>query len=364
MILIDRLLFQDVKELKQRVDHLSARSVDGSESTSNCNWELELQASMEKLNNLPFRVCESDKIDSVNTCDLKTAEVTKYAEANGNVVSNEKILNNDRLVGRKQIDDIYQGWQSLAQSPINSIINRSKIALKNSISKSLSNSPVNMGSFSFGKSKTLEAQAVPDQCSRSAQAQNSENTNEKDSIFNPADENHLVKNPLEASNYSNQKGSLNEKDNKRNSVCEIRDRTDDLPMSHKSEVPSQSVDDTQVQNISKATHSLDSTPVKIKSLSSTAFTNSLNNGLNGKVERAENVTQSDCTSSKAKELPLLSFFQKSTMLKPTKDKSCSMVNLTEKQNLKTLLDNSNLGNIQAVSVEKLANARHKLVGES
>ncbi|XP_001603858.2 SH3 domain-binding protein 5 homolog [Nasonia vitripennis] len=356
--------FEDVKELKQRVDHLSARSVDGSESTSNCNWELELQASMEKLNNLPFRVCESDKTDSVNNCDLKTAEVIKYAEANGNVVSNEKMLNDDRIIGRKQIDDIYQGWQSLTQSPINSIINRSKIALKNSISKSLSNSPVNMGSFSFGKSKTSEEQAVPGQSNSNAQALNSEHKNGKDSIFNSADENHSVEKQLEASNDSNQKSSFNERDNTRNGVCKIRGTTDNLPISNESEVPSQSVEDTQVQNMSKATHSLDSTPVRIKSLSSSAFTNSLSNGLNGKIERAQNVTHSDCSSSKAKELPLLSFFQKSTMFQPTKDKSCSMVNLNEKQNLKTLLDNSSLGNIQAVSVEKLANARHKLVGES
>jgi hypothetical protein len=349
--------------LKQRVDHLSVRSVDGSESTST-QWELELQASVEKLNNLPFRVSESDNTHSVNKCDVKTVGVTKYAESNGNLVSNEKFVRNDRNDRRKQFDDIYQGWQSLTQSPINSIINKSKIAFKNSISKSLSNSPVNIGSFSFGKSKVLSTQITPDPCISKVEGEISQQKNE--AIINDKYENSGIEKQFEASNSDNQKGSVTENLNTHNKHHEIPDKSHDLPTQIESQRKTSqlSINDTQVQNVSKATHSLDSTPVRVKPLSSSVFTNSLNNGLNDKVKKVQNDIKSDCSSSKAKELPLLSFFQKSTVLKPTKDKSCSMINLNEKQNLKTLLDHSNLGNIQAVSIEKLANARHKLVGDS
>ncbi|XP_011500826.1 PREDICTED: SH3 domain-binding protein 5 homolog isoform X2 [Ceratosolen solmsi marchali] len=347
--------FEDIQDLKQRVDHLNVRSVDGSESTST-QWELELQASMEKLKNLPFRVSESDKTDSVNKCDLKTVEVTKYTKSNDNLGSNEKFVKNDR---RKQFDDIYQGWQSLTQSPINSIINKSKIAFKNSISKSLSNSPVNIGAFSFGKSKTLNIQttAVSSQCHTDTankmlqQHKETFNLNNKDSE---------IEKQFEASNNDNQKDSVNKEH------CEIPDKNYELStlMESQKKTSQLSINDTQVQNISKTTHSLDSTPVKVKSLSSSTFTNSLSNDLNHRIKCIQNDVQSDYSSSKAKELPLLSFFQKSSVLKSTKDKSCSMINLNEKQNLKALLDHSNLGNIQAISIEKLANARHKLVGDS
>lgn len=331
--------------------------MDGSESTSN-QWELELQASMEKLNNLPFRACVNDKTESVNNCDSKNAQVTKCTKDSSSVVSNGKYLKNDQNDRPRQFDDIYQGWQSLTQSPINSIINRSKIAFKNSISKSLSNSPVNMGAFSFGKPKMPNTQA--NECSSSS-IQNHDN---KGSSHNPTNNNYATPEQCSASNDVNQKDCITEKGNTRN-LCETRETSNDPPTRIESQIkPSHlSIDDFQVQNVSK-THSLDSTPVRVNYLSSSAFTNSLNNGLSGEVERAQNNVQSDCLSPRTKELPLLSFFQKSTVLKPSKDKSCSMVDLNEKQNLKTLLDKSNLGNIQAISVEKLANARHKLVGDS
>lgn len=341
--------------MKQKVDNLSVRSVDGSESTSS-NWELELQASMEKLNNLPYKVCESDKTEIVNNSDTKTADVTNSKEDSGNVVPNEKVLKNDKNDRRKQLDDIYQGWQSLTQSPINSIINRSKLALKNSLSKSLSNSPVNMGSFSFGKSKSQDTQGT-------SGVQNSHPINENKAIENSTRESITNREQSEASSHKIEIEKVNTQGISR----EIPSTSVALPARTASPVrPSQlSVDDTQVQKVSKATHSLDSTPVRVKPLSSSTFAYSLNDNLSGAGDKLRSVQSSDSSSSKAKELPLLSFFQKSNQaLRPTKDKSCSMINLNEKQNLKTLLDKSSLGNIQAVSVEKLANARHKLVGDS
>lgn len=61
------------------------------------------------------------------------------------------------------------------------------------------------------------------------------------------------------------------------------------------------------------------------------------------------------------EFPLLSMVSRSSI---SKDKSFSMVNLNDKQKLKSFLDKTALGDIQAISSERLAEARHKLIGKS
>lgn len=343
--------------MKERVDYLSARSVDGSEATSS-QWELELQASVQKLNTLPMKSCTSDQTDCVTRIDSKVVQVDKCSENNYIAASSEKSSNESSNDRRKQFD-IIQGWQSLAQTPINSLISRSKIALKNSLSKSLSNSPVTSGPFSFVKTKALDLQIESDQPSSNLFDKNLQQTCANESSTQSTSEESSAKTNCSG----NQIDNLCEEDNV--NFLERNDINEDssLKKESRSRPSNLLIDDTQVQNIIKTTHSLDSTPVKVKSLSSSMFASSLISGLNGKVKRAQNDTQTDCSSSKAKELPLLSFFQKSTVLMPPKDKSCSMINLNEKQNLKTLLDNSDLGNIQAASVEKLANARSKLVGD-
>lgn len=299
------------------MDHLSARSADGSESTSS-QWELELQASVEKLNNLPFEPRESDTTENhVNNVNTNGgADVDKCFDPE----SSEKSLREGQMDRLRQFD-LIQGWQSLAQTPINSFINRSKIAFKNSFSKSLTSSPINMGNFSFGKTKASDSQLVSDQSSSS--------------IFNESESQPAVEKPNED---ISEEPRLQEAEEK---VVEEsqKQRPNHLPV--------------------QTTHSLDSTPVRTaKPLSSSSsFASSFMNGL----KKSSN----NETDSKAKELPLLSFFQKSsTALMPPKDKSCSMINLNEKQNLTRLLDSSELGNIQAASIEKLANARNKLVGDS
>lgn len=70
-----------------------------------------------------------------------------------------------------------------------------------------------------------------------------------------------------------------------------------------------------------------------------------------------------CKISSVKELPLLSIFNRSSSLRMSRDRSCSMVNLDDKNNIKSILDNTDLKNIQAVSVERLACARNILMSD-
>ncbi|KAJ8675891.1 hypothetical protein QAD02_011677 [Eretmocerus hayati] len=337
--------FEDVRELKNRVDHLSSRSVDGSESTSS-QWELELQASVEKLNNLPIEDCGSSKTNIVNSHEDGKSQVTvSDKESSGPAFSNESSKDGRR----KQFDDFYQGWQSLTQSPIN-IINRSKIALKNSISKSLSNSPVTMGTFSFGKPKAQQSEPdEPGTCEEESRDLKQEiltnqqvsRANETDAEKYSASVGSAAENRLVSSKSSNELVSENSMKRVEQSQIHPRDYREQ-----------------------KVALSLNSTPVRVKSLSSSPSADSIANRTTHscKTEQTHD-SKSNFSSSKAKELPLLSFFQKSSALMPSKDRSCSMVDLNSKQNLKTLLDRSDLGNIQAASIEKLANARHKLVGD-
>ncbi|XP_014207565.1 SH3 domain-binding protein 5 homolog [Copidosoma floridanum] len=355
--------FEDVKNLKERVDHLSVRSVDGSESTSN-QWELELQASVEKLNHLPFKTCESDETNCVNNVTVKSTGTVRCMENDVKVIPGENILKDDRNELLIKLENIFQRSQSLTQSPINSIISQSK-ALRDSFSKSLSNSPVNMGAFSFGKSKSTESQVVPDQSISSIQDPKSTDSNKVNDSISQLEKEPAVKEQQKVSKSINEKNSTSDILAGQKNTQKERKKSDSSlkPIEPPNRSSRSSVDDTHLRNMPKGTHSLDSTPVRAKPLPSSKSTSFISNDSHRKVKSACNDIQPSCSSSKIMELPLLSFFQKSINTTPSRDKSCSMINLNEKQNLKTLLDKSDLGNIQAVSIEKLANARHKLVGE-
>lgn len=303
-------------ELKQRVESLGRRSVDGMESTSN-QWELELQASMKKLNEIPLGKENTNFHNNETFNELPLVE-NKLIKNDNNIVKLDSQSTKFSLS--------YQGWQSLTQSPINSIFNKSKDALKNSISKSLSNSPVNMKQFSFSRAK-LEKQI------------------EKPTIVDKE----------ESSTVTNQGISTNLEIETKSS-----NQDKDSPIDINSRENCQSNVDLRIEKVQIApvldknftTHSLSSSPVKRNFLFNSKSTKSLD------IARETNreFKKPNCPS---KELPLLSIFRNSSGM--SKDKSCSMIDLGDKQNLKSLFENSSNKNLQTVSVERLANARHKLM---
>ncbi|XP_012282767.1 SH3 domain-binding protein 5 homolog [Orussus abietinus] len=387
--------FEDVLELKQRMDQLGSRSVDGSESTSS-QWELELQASMEKLNNIPLRKsnfeankdCRDSKLESSTPQSISPLEthVKDLPEASRNESNRSRtdFKSLKRSFARGVTLPHYQGWQSLTQSPINSILSRSKIALKNSISKSLTNSPVNLGNFSFGETlKTTNAKAKPSivettksnaddkMGSEVEESRGHRNRLENKSNQNREDSNENFETVLETKNSSEiivpadqilnleslEKSLNSDADNDKNCVS----GSNRLRLQHKSD--SRGFNDTgDFENKTFLSRSVNVTPTRSRTLvelkkSSKSFDN-------GDTDGDRESIMADRQVRSAKELPLLSIFECSVSSKTVMSKSCSMVNLAEKRNLMALLDSSKLGNIHAVSVERLANARHNLVGES
>lgn len=91
----------------------------------------------------------------------ESSSAEQPAQPNSQLYPNQETLvtnpePNDTAEGSKKsvLNSISnQGWHSLTQSPINSIISRSKTAFKNSFSKSLASSPVNKSAFAFIKPK-------------------------------------------------------------------------------------------------------------------------------------------------------------------------------------------------------------------
>lgn len=332
--------FEDVLELKQRVESLGGRSVDGMESTSS-QWELELQASMKKLNEISlgkgnnnFSNNNDEALDKLSTLD----KLTKNND-------NEIVKMDSQPATRFSLN--YQGWQSLAQSPINSIFNKSKDALKNSISKSLSNSPVNMKQFTFSRAK-LERQQSVDKSTitnhnnkESQNITNSSNLNlEKNSPSNGIDDDDNVDGENLQKDVDSQKNSQH---------------TDNNSRTEKSDIEKVQITPTMVDK-NFTTQSLSSSPVKRNYLLNSKSTKSLDINRELSLNANEEFKKPNCPS---KELPLLSIFRNSFGM--SKDKSCSMIDLGDKQNLKGLFENSSNKNLQTVSVERLANARHKLM---
>lgn len=109
--------------------------------------------------------------------------------------------------------------------------------------------------------------------------------------------------------------------------------------------------------------SANSSPVKLKNLLISSARSSLDTGSADHLNKSSISKKIASKTTSIKELPLLSFFGQTSALSTLRGKSSSMINLDSKQNLKTLLDNSHLGNIQAISAERLANVRHKLVND-
>ncbi|XP_043460956.1 SH3 domain-binding protein 5 homolog [Leptopilina heterotoma] len=335
--------FDDVLELKQRVESLGGRSVDGMESTSS-QWELELQASMKKLNEISLGKGNNNFTDDNNEALDKLSTLEKLTKNN----DNELVKFDSQPATRFSLN--YQGWQSLAQSPINSIFNKSKDALKNSISKSLSNSPVNMKQFTFSRAKLERQQSVD---KSTITNDDDDNNKESQNITNSSNlqlvEKKLPSNIIDDNDEKLQKNSSHVDSEKKSQHTDNNSRTE------KSDIKKVQITPTMVDK-NFTTHSLSSSPVKRNYLFNSKSTKSLDINRELSLNANEEFKKPNCPS---KELPLLSIFRNSFGM--SKDKSCSMIDLGDKQNLKGLFENSSNKNLQTVSVERLANARHKLM---
>ena len=329
------------------------------ESTAN-QWELELQASIKKLNEISLS--ESSSFSTENETAENLTSIENKTEKSAKNIENDNMKQCVDSQSGKLFLMNYQGWHSLTQSPINSILSKSKDALKNSISKSLSNSPVNMRQFSFGKAKLDRTQSNEKSTTIVKKEKESQNSS-KSQIYGSLDfETVKTSSDLQAVKTSSSEDNVDSCNNQTDSRIENVDSNNlsrNLSAVSRTEKSPQHTNVVKVQKVHEhgnnfTTHSLNSSPIKRNFLFASKSSRSLN------VESVDQQREfKKSVYSASKELPLLSIFRNSQHM--SKDKSCSMIDLGDKQNLKTLFENGSNRNLQTVSVERLANARYKLM---
>lgn len=386
---------------KSDAEHLDKRSVDGSESKFT-QWELELQASMEKLNRLSIenslrtkgRVTQNSsnlrdtiEVDTVNrTCyDPLSTESSNTSDSNqfSRSTENSETLERDRSNGRSHLLKSCSTTGSTT-----ALRGASTLALKSNISKSLNSSPVNRGMSDFETRITDKAESadvsryVPNRISQFNIKNRKAQSNWDINAPNNADVN-VSRKESGRNRRSNTNDTLANKNHVQfTNLCIAQvSNTEFLPAGsnlsgrHVAVAPGisqhlkNSQDDAALQlrsssNIlqKSAPCSANSSPVKLKNLSSAR---SLDTGSVDHLDKGSTSKKFANKTASIKELPLLSLFGQTSVLSALRGKSNSMINLSSKQNLKTLLDNSHqyTSNIQAISAERLANVRHKLVND-
>lgn len=261
-----------------------------------------------------------------------------------------------------------------------------KVVPKSNTSKSLSSSPVNRRTSNFENRKITEKAAsvdmtkyVPNRISqfnvngRATQSSwtigvlndvDADVTNErqKRDNYSNTNDNLVSKNHLELTSLPYTQASRNveflpTKTNSSEGVGRHSTNSQDdatlLPIRSNCNIPQKS-----------ASCSANSSPMKLKnSLTSSSDSSDSEISEQHLGERAA-IKKFAVKTASIKELPLLSLFGRTSTLSVIRGKSCSMIDLDSKQNLKTLLDNSRLGDIQAVSAERLAYVRYKLVNDN
>lgn len=372
--------------------------MDGSESKFT-QWELELQASIEKLNHLsvgnPLLV---RKRDAQSSSDLRSA----VDDITNNFLSAEIWQSLSQFPRSTKDPETFEKNEPVNSNPphlqrsysmINSMITlqgTSTFTSTSNTTKSLNSSPINRSASNFENRNITEKagsadmlQYVPNRiCQfdiKNKKAQSSwnindysnhdVNTNEEqeknecninDSLTNTSHVQPMnLSTTTDSFNIKFLPPELNLSEGNRSFHSENRSLMFSGINQH---LMSSQNDITRLQTqfssntLQKNTScSANSSPMKLKNLLISAKSNIKN------MERSAEESIPKQFTRKTKELPLLSLFGPTSALSAIKGKSCSMIDLDDKQNLKTLLDNSHLGNMQAISAERLANVRSKLV---
>lgn len=380
--------------IKSDAEHLDKRSVDGSESKFT-QWELELQASMEKLNRLSnensLHIKERDAQNSSDLRDTVEASITNgtchdllSAELSNVHSSNQfsRLTENPRTIETDRSHLLKSG--SMIDST--TLRDASMLALKNNTSKSLNSSPVNRGTSNFENrisNRTADiSKYVPNRISqfiiKDRKTQSSWDINapnnvdmdvtreepERDSCSNTndtlANKSHVQLTNLSRIAQVSNIEFLPAQSNLSRRHVTAASGVSQHPKSSQSDIALSQLRSTF--NILKkgASCSANSSPIKNLLLSSAK---SLDTGSADQLDKRSISKRFASKTASIKELPLLSFFGQTSAISALRGKSSSMINLAGKQNLKTLLDNSHLSNIQAISAERLANVRHKLVND-
>lgn len=315
--------------------HLGRRSVDGSEATSN-QWELELQASMEKLNSAPFNnkdsengerkireetyerkeICDThlrDKNDTIDFADNLQYNLDSKSEGSTERTSNLfKKLSTDVDTNKRSIDVVpsvssSNSFQSLYHNFINSVQTRSKYI--NDITKSLYKESINKRDYFVEAVKSPEKKAVDLNAST------------------------YLTNRISEVDLRNSKSQTNAKTNiediKSNcSMPKLNDSTEFNVNDNKITTNITSLNSLKGLSTSVCYNSANSSPIKSINLFPSKNKRSSNNELN-RIQSKTTIERNK--SSSIKELPLLSLIGiPTTSFSTRKEKSSSMNDLNSK----------------------------------
>lgn len=314
--------------------HLGRRSVDGSEATSN-QWELELQASMEKLNSAPFNskdsengerktgeetyekkeTCDTrlrDKKDTIDLADNLECNLDSKSEVSTERTSNLfKKLSTDVDTNKGSIDVVQSvssstSFQSLCYNFINSVQTRSKYI--NDITKSLYKESVNKRDYFVEAVNSSEKKVVDLNAST------------------------YLTNRISEVDIRNSKSQTNAKNNIEDikSNCSMPKLNDSMESNVNDSMVTTNV--TSIDSLkglsTSVCYSANSSPIKSVNLFSSKNKLSSNNELN-RIQSKTTIERNK--SSSIKELPLLSLIGIPTTSFPTrKEKSSSMNDLNSK----------------------------------
>ncbi|XP_018344064.1 PREDICTED: SH3 domain-binding protein 5 homolog [Trachymyrmex septentrionalis] len=381
---------------KNDMEHLDKRSVDGSESKFT-QWELELQASMEKLNRLSIENSlhikkrdahsSSELQDAVKVSTMNRTCYNSLSELSNTRTSNQftRLIESPGAIERGRFSDRPHLLKSCTTIDSTTTLRGTSTLAKSNISKSLNNSPVNRGTSNLeitGSAGSANiSKYVPNKISqfnikdRKTQSSwdinipyNANVTNkesEKDSYSNTNDtlvnKNHIQLTNLHVAQVSNIEFLPKESSLSGHHVAAAPVVSQYSKSLHSDIALLQSQSSSNLQK--SAPCSANSSPIKLKNLLLSSA-KSLDTGSADQLDKSSISKRFASKTTSIKELPLLSLFRQTSTLSTLRGKSSSMINLSSKQNLKTLLENSpHLSNIQTISAERLANVRHKLVSD-
>lgn len=381
---------------KNDMEHLDKRSVDGSESKFT-QWELELQTSMEKLNRLSIenslrikeRNAQSSSEGLQDAVKVSTMNETCYnslSELSNTRTSNQftRLIESPGIIERGRFSDRAHLLKSCSTIDSTTALRGTSTLAKSNISKSLNNSPINRGTSNLkitGSARSTNiSKYVPNKISqfnikdRKTQSSwdinipyNANVTNKESEKDSCSDTNNILINKshiltnLHVAQVSNVEFLPKESSLSRHHIAAAPVVNQYSKSSHSDVALLQSQSSSNLQK--SAPCSANSSPIKLKNLLLSSA-RSLDTGSADQLDKGSISKRFASKTISIKELPLLSLFRQTSALSALRGKSSSMINLSGKQNLKTLLENSpHLSNIQTISAERLANVRHKLVSD-
>lgn len=380
-------MLQNTCQLQEDTENLGKRSVDGSEAISS-QWEFELGANIENLNNLTIdnSVLDSDKNKSTSDLQFHSNESAKsnnfVQELNYKFLQDKDNFMQNLNQSKKLLKDLQMLKSSFVNTPLktyfedsNSVkseiidsvmLNKHKSNLKNNISKSLNNTPTKTNILTLGSKVTEKgirqsiAKYVPNNIFNFGFSNNKSQSNSNVNLSLNLDTSSIEKHQSLCNivDHKTENFKFDITDLKYNTFKTKETNDNGLNVTKQvHDAQLNSLSKINLQSMSNSTQFLSpnaSSLIKVKSVVNLSSENCLNRNLIGRSESP--VSKSKKKQLSVNELPLLSLFEEDNSFVNSKNKSLSMINLDEKQNF-IWSNDLRLNHKKTLSVGKLANLK-------